>query len=80
MLILEALSQDPAATAKIMYKTFLSFDQLQKYLTTLESNDFLRYDRKVNKYRTTEKGLRFLAIYNNPKLQIEKEDQISNCP
>jgi predicted transcriptional regulator len=45
-----------------MYKAFLSFAQLREYLTTLQENELIEYDHQT--YRTTEKGMRLLQIYN----------------
>ena len=57
---------------KIMYKAFLSFAQLKEYLAMLTQNGLISYEDS-QKYRTTEKGLRMLQIYN----QINEELVIS---
>jgi predicted transcriptional regulator len=59
-----------------MYKSFLSYAQLKEYFTMLIENGLIEYeDGILNMYRTTEKGLRLLKIYN----QIEEiVPQISN--
>jgi predicted transcriptional regulator len=58
-----------ATKTKIMYKSFLSYAQLKEYFTMLIENGTLEYeDGLLNIYRTTEKGLRLLKIYN----QIEE--------
>jgi predicted transcriptional regulator len=49
---------------KIMYQAYLSHDQFKEYLRLLTDNDLLRYDRQTHAFKTTEKGLRFLEIYN----------------
>ena len=49
---------------KIMYKAFLSYAQLKEYLTVLIENGLLEYIEGEQIYRTTEKGNRFLKIYN----------------
>jgi len=52
-----------------MYKSFLSYAQLKEYFTMLIENGSLEYEAGLlNIYRTTEKGLRLLKIYN----QIEE--------
>ena len=61
-LILEAANGGGATKTKIMYKAFLSFAQLREYLTTLQDNELIEYDHQT--YRTTEKGMRLLQIYN----------------
>ena len=50
--------------SKIMYKAFLSFAQLEEYLALLLENDLLEYEEGRRFYRTTEKGMRLLKIYN----------------
>ena len=51
-----------------MYKSFLSYAQLKEYFTMLIENALIEYEDGTQKYRTTEKGLRLLKIYN----QIEE--------
>ena len=61
--ILEAANGGVTKT-KIMYKAFLSYAQLKEYLTVLIENGLLEYIEGEQIYRTTEKGTRFLKIYN----------------
>ena len=49
---------------KIMYSTFLSYGQLNEYLSILIENNLLEYLDGTNKFKTTEKGLFFLKIPN----------------
>ena len=62
-LILEAVNGGATKT-KIMYKAFLSYAQLKEYLTVLLQNDVLEYEDETQLFRTTEKGLRLLQMYN----------------
>ena len=62
-LILEA-ANGGATKTKIMYKAFLSYAQLKEYLTVLLQNDLLEYKDEIQLFRTTEKGLRLLQMYN----------------
>ena len=48
---------------KIMYKVFLSYEQIQKYLDILIQNGLLEYLQVTQEYKTTEKGLKFLRVY-----------------
>jgi predicted transcriptional regulator len=48
---------------KIMYATFLSYKHLQRYLALLIEGKLLEYLEGTKSYRTTEKGLKFLKIY-----------------
>ena len=62
VLILEA-ANGGATKTKIMYKSFLSYAQLKEYLTMLLENELLEYEETRN-FRTTEKGLHLLQLYN----------------
>jgi predicted transcriptional regulator len=48
---------------KILYATFLSHKQLQEYLPPLIQNGLLEYLGGTKSYRTTERGLKFLKMY-----------------
>ncbi len=67
VLILEA-ANGGATKTKIMYKSFLSYAQLKEYFSMLIENVLIEYEDGTQRYRTTEKGLRLLKIYN----QIEE--------
>ena len=53
-----------ATKTKIMYKAFLSYVQLKEYLAVLEKNGLLEYEEGAQFFRTTEKGIRALQMYN----------------
>ena len=61
--ILDAANGGTTKT-KIMYKAFLSYAQLREYLSVLIENNLLEYLDGTQTYKTTEKGLNFLKIYN----------------
>lgn len=66
-----------ALQTKIMYKAFLSYEQLEQYLPILTDNDVLRYDEETRTLNITEKGLRFLEIYQKiRKLTVEDSANI----
>ena len=46
-----------------MYKAFLSFAQLREYLTMLQDNGLIEFEGGRQTYRTTEKGMKLLEIY-----------------
>jgi predicted transcriptional regulator len=50
---------------KIMYEAFLSFSQLEEYVELLLRNGLLEHDELKKTYKTTEKGLRLLELYNS---------------
>jgi predicted transcriptional regulator len=53
-----------ASKSKIMYKAFLSYTQLKEYLSLLIENNLLESKEGTKVYKTTEKGLKFLRMYN----------------
>ena len=53
-----------ATKTKIMYSAFLSYVQLNEYLSILIENNLLEYIDGTNKFKTTYKGLFFLKIHN----------------
>jgi predicted transcriptional regulator len=49
---------------KVMYYAYLSHDQMKEYLSVLIESRLLGYDVYTRKFKTTEKGVRFLDTYN----------------
>jgi predicted transcriptional regulator len=49
---------------KIMYFAFLSYNQLNEYLSLLIENDLVEYLEGTKTFKTTEKGLNYLNMYN----------------
>ena len=47
-----------------MYKAYLSYAQLKEYLSVLVENELLEYQEGELKYKTTDKGLRFMRTYD----------------
>jgi predicted transcriptional regulator len=62
-MILEAANGGSTKT-KIMYKAFLSYNQLREYLSVLIENNLIEYLEGSPIYKTTEKGLTFLQKNN----------------
>jgi predicted transcriptional regulator len=62
--MLEAARFETTKT-KIMYSSYLSSHQLRAYLELVIRNGLFAYDSVKQRYRTTEKGLRLLELYNN---------------
>ena len=58
---------------KMMYKAFLSYNELKGYLTLLTENDLIRYDEDTHTFWITEKGIRFLQMHNEMRDMIKKE-------
>lgn len=62
-MILDAANGGSTKT-KIMYKAFLSYNQLREYLSMLIENNLIEYLEGSPVYKTTEKGLMFLQKNN----------------
>jgi predicted transcriptional regulator len=62
-MILEA-TNGGATKTKIMYNAYLSYNQLKEYLSLLIENDLVEYIVGSKLFRTTEKGFKFLSMYN----------------
>jgi predicted transcriptional regulator len=62
--ILDATNGGGATKTKIMYKAFLSYTQLKEYLSVLTENNLIEYSNGTQTFKTTEKGLFFLKMYN----------------
>jgi predicted transcriptional regulator len=63
--ILEAANGGGATKTTIMYKAVLSYDLMKQHLIFLAENDMIEYEQGMMTYRTTEKGMRLLQLYNN---------------
>ena len=62
-MILDAANRGTTKT-KIMYFAFLSYDQLNEYLSILIENNLVEYLDGTHTFKTTEKGLNYLNVYN----------------
>src|SRR5918992_400069 len=75
--VLEA-ANGGASKIEIMYKALLSYNQMKVYVNFLNEKGLLVYDNQhgeAHTFRTTEKGLRFLEIYNRLDDMIKEEDE-----
>ena len=61
--ILDAANGGTTKT-KIMYIAFLSYNQLNEYLSLLIENNLVEYLDGTKTFKTTEKGLFFLKVHN----------------
>src|SRR5215203_4501183 len=61
--ILEA-ANGRATKTKIMYVSFLSYNQLREYLSVLMENNLIEYNEVTQTYKTTAKGLNYLKMNN----------------
>ncbi len=61
--ILDAANGGTTKT-KLMYKAYISYNQLKEYLTILIENNLIKYIDGTQTFKTTEKGLMYLKMYN----------------
>jgi predicted transcriptional regulator len=62
--ILDAANGGGTTKTKLMYKAYISYNQLKEYLTILIENNLIEYLDGTNKFKTTEKGLNYLKLHN----------------
>ena len=63
--ILDAAANGGGATkTKIMYIAFLSYNQLNVYLSILIEYNLIEYIDWTQTFKTTEKGLNYLKMHN----------------
>jgi predicted transcriptional regulator len=60
--IIAVAKDKPVTKTRISYDCFLSYDYLNECLDILVRSGLLCYDKKMNNYATTEKGLRYLEL------------------
>jgi predicted transcriptional regulator len=61
--ILNVALTGKATKTRLMYGSFLSFAQINEYLTFLLANALIVRNEETHIYTLTEKGTRFLHIY-----------------
>ena len=62
-LLLDAANGGGATKTKLMYRAYLSFNQLREYLAFLIENGLIDYEGHQT-YRTTENGIQVLQLQN----------------
>jgi predicted transcriptional regulator len=63
--ILEAANAGAGASrTRLMYKSYLPYNQLKEYLRTLQENVLIDYEAGGRCYRITEKGIQLLQLLN----------------
>jgi predicted transcriptional regulator len=77
--ILDAANKGGGETkTKIMYFAFLSYTQLNEYLSLLIENNLIEYLDGTKIFRTTEKGLYFLKMNNEIKKLLPQTTHVKN--
>ena len=62
--MLQAANGIDIPKTRIMYKALLGYEQLKELLTELTEYGLLDYNEKTHTFRTTEKGIKVLKLYN----------------
>ena len=76
-MILDAANGGETKT-KIMYFAFLSYNQLNEYLSILIENNLIEYLDGTKNFKTTEKGLFFLKMHNEIRELIQQTTMENN--
>jgi len=63
-MMLDAANGGGETKTKIMYKAYLSYNQLKEYLSVLIENNLIEYIDRTQTFKTTEKGLYFLKMHD----------------
>ncbi len=65
-----------ATKTRLMYGSYLSFAQINEYLNFLMTNALITRDEESHIYSLTEKGVRFLHIYEEISKLVPTEEQL----
>ena len=76
--ILDATIGGGATKTKIMYTAFLSYAQLNEYLSILIENNLIEYLDGTQTFKITEKGLNYLKTYNEIGELLQQTTTIKN--
>ena len=76
--ILDAANGEGETKTKIMYFAFLSYNQLNEYLSILIENNLLEYLDGTRTFKTTEKGLHFLKMHNEINKLLPQTTTVKN--
>jgi predicted transcriptional regulator len=75
--ILNAAMEGNATKTRLMYGSFLSFAQINEYLKFLLANTLISKDEVTRVYALTEKGMRFLHMYEELAKLIPLDEAIA---
>jgi predicted transcriptional regulator len=74
--ILKVAQAGNATKTRLMYGSFLSFAQINEYLSFLVLNGLVTRNEETRLYSLTEKGTRFLHIYDDLTTLIPLDEPI----
>ncbi len=72
--ILHVVVGGDATKTRLMYGSFLSFAQINEYLGFLLANELIKKEEGTRMYSLTEKGMRFLHIYEELSELVGPDD------
>jgi predicted transcriptional regulator len=74
--ILNVAIEGNASKRRLMYASFLSSGQINEYLGFLMSSGLIMLDKDKRVYSLTEKGMRFLHVYDDLSKLIPIEEPV----
>jgi predicted transcriptional regulator len=74
--ILKVVLEGNASKRRLMYASFVSFAQIEEYLGFLVANGLVLADTDSHVYSLTEKGMRFLHVYEDLSKLIPLQEPI----
>jgi predicted transcriptional regulator len=74
--ILQVARAGNATKTRLMYGSFLSFAQINEYLNFLIANALIMRSEQTRIYGLTEKGMRFLRIYDEMAELIPVDEKV----
>jgi predicted transcriptional regulator len=74
--ILSVALEGNASKRKLMYASFLSSSQINDYLAFLTANELIMMEEETRVFALTEKGMRFLHIYDDLNKLIPLEEAL----
>ena len=63
--ILNVALEGNASKRRLMYASFLSSSQINDYINFLTANELIMTDEETRVYALTDKGMRFLHVYDD---------------
>jgi predicted transcriptional regulator len=73
--ILRLLGPTGTTKMKIMYGAYLSYSQLNVYLSLLLEREFIGYERETKRYRITPAGSRFIRSLDEVRVMVGESEK-----
>ena len=74
--ILKQAQSDSSTKTRLMHGAYLSFEQIDEYLTFLLANDMITRNEATHTYAPTERGIHFLEVYAEMDKLVSLDDPI----